>query len=122
MATTAPNCRECGEKLTQYVYFCHATIDPERKKQFGYKGNGFFCTLRCGFRYAVNTLKRRGASEKSDLADDIGEALSRVSAGQNHDFTIGRVWFTANGDLQVRCRNEQEAKELMAALRLECVR
>jgi hypothetical protein len=55
----APNCRECGKPLAPYIYFGHPTIDPERKKQFGYGGNGVFCTLRCGYRYALNMVKRR---------------------------------------------------------------
>ena len=54
---TTPTCAECGNVLKPYTYFGHQEIDPEHKKQFGYDGNGIFCTLRCGYRWALNTIQ-----------------------------------------------------------------
>lgn len=54
---TPPECRRCGEKLKPYIYFGDHTIDPKRVKKWGYEGNGIFCTLRCGYRHALELLK-----------------------------------------------------------------
>lgn len=56
--TTVPNCRECGDRLEPYLYCGHPDIDPHGKKRWGYNGNNIFCTLRCGFKYGVNAVKR----------------------------------------------------------------
>jgi hypothetical protein len=54
----APRCRRCACKLKPYIYFGDSVIDPKREKRFGYEGNGFFCTLRCGFRFALDAVKK----------------------------------------------------------------
>jgi hypothetical protein len=38
-------CRWCGDKLRPG--------DVEGDPRLGYRGNGRFCTLRCGYQYAV---------------------------------------------------------------------
>jgi hypothetical protein len=48
-----PLCRSCGRPLPKYQFFGHPVIDPERSRQYGYEGNGYFCTLRCGFKWAL---------------------------------------------------------------------
>jgi hypothetical protein len=46
-------CAYCGKKLPSNRY-------PEIYGDTpGYDGNGFFCTLRCGFAWAVSEMKRR---------------------------------------------------------------
>lgn len=35
-------CAQCGKPLRKWI-----------DASYGYTGNGFFCSLRCGFRYAV---------------------------------------------------------------------
>ena len=49
-ASHVPLCVGCGEKLRSAPF-----VDG-----YGKDGNGFFCTLRCGFRYAVRVAKSRG--------------------------------------------------------------
>lgn len=44
-----PHCWMCRHQLRPYVY--HALGDG---KKYGYEGNNIFCSLRCGFRWAVN--------------------------------------------------------------------
>ena len=46
----------------------------------------------------------------AELADEIEEAAEHGDRGYE------RVWFTANGDLQIRCRNPEETREIIAAL------
>lgn len=43
-----PHCRYCDHELGVYIFYA---VDSERK--FGYEGNNKFCTLRCGFNWAV---------------------------------------------------------------------
>jgi len=57
MNETAPNCHECGERLKPYIYFGHAEIDPKGSAKWGYQGNNIFCTLRCGYRFALNMVR-----------------------------------------------------------------
>ena len=53
-----PTCHNCGEPLSQYRFFGHKDIDPDKKRRWGYEGNGIFCTLRCGFNWALSKLRR----------------------------------------------------------------
>lgn len=48
-----PKCRQCSHELE--VYFHWSGGDDTHC--FGYEGNNNFCTLRCGFRWAVAGLK-----------------------------------------------------------------
>lgn len=51
--TKRPICRTCDKPLGHYKYFGHPVIDPTKVKVFGYEGNGYFCSLRCGFNWAL---------------------------------------------------------------------
>jgi hypothetical protein len=42
--TVARKCSQCGKPLRKWV---------EGVGYVGYIGNGYFCSLRCGFKYAV---------------------------------------------------------------------
>lgn len=46
-----------------------------------------------------------------ELAEEIEQAAEHGDRGYE------RVWFTANGDLQIRCRNPEEIQAIIAALR-----
>lgn len=41
------HCKYCGKRLRKAQFF----------EGYGYDGNGFFCTLRCGFGWAVWKVK-----------------------------------------------------------------
>ncbi|ANS02871.1 hypothetical protein [uncultured Mediterranean phage uvDeep-CGR0-AD1-C239] len=47
------HCEWCGNRLP------HQT-EPYSKKDggYGYAGNGYFCSLRCGFQYAIGEYGR----------------------------------------------------------------
>ena len=57
-ATHQPTCRCCGDRLKPYIYFGDSVIDPKKEKRLGYEGNGIYCTLRCGFRDAVDLVRK----------------------------------------------------------------
>lgn len=52
-----PNCRRCGKPLWPYIYFGHPDIDPKHEQKWGYNGNNVFCTLRCGYHWAMDRIK-----------------------------------------------------------------
>lgn len=43
-------CLWCGNKLKKDIY-----VQQHYPGQLGYKGNGAFCSLRCGFNFGVTT-------------------------------------------------------------------
>ena len=53
-----PRCRRCDAKLKPYIYAGDPVIDPDGTKKLGYEGNGIYCTLRCGFRDAVELVRK----------------------------------------------------------------
>jgi len=53
MDNDRPFCRTCDKPLGQYRFFGHPDIDPGKARRWGYEGNGYFCTLRCGFNWAL---------------------------------------------------------------------
>lgn len=61
-------CLWCGARLQLWL-----KLHPEHGK--GYAGGGYFCTLRCAFRFA-NTMAQRGAkfapvtNEKEEKSHD----------------------------------------------------
>jgi hypothetical protein len=50
-------CIQCGKKLTKNPYFVG----------YGYDGNGYFCILRCGYRYALNIVERQYGKRKGEV-------------------------------------------------------
>ena len=60
--TERPLCKECARTLAPYRFRGHPVIDPDRRKAFGYEGNGVFCSLRCGYKFALRTVKLRKKS------------------------------------------------------------
>lgn len=50
------------------------------------------------------------------LALDLAAAATHKSNGGNLATTFGRVWFTGNGDIQVRCSTPEEVYALLRAL------
>jgi hypothetical protein len=59
-----PECRTCDKRLPTFRFFRHPTIDPTGTRQFGYEGNGFFCSLRCGFNWALVRQPGYGRKKK----------------------------------------------------------
>lgn len=63
----APDCRRCGKKLRPEfdvvsrrveTHEGHHTVDePGALRGFGYNGRGYFCSLRCGWGFAVELLE-----------------------------------------------------------------
>jgi hypothetical protein len=64
-----PKCRFCGKPLVgKYGYesvrrdlpggrgYHSVTVRDTKPYGYGYRGSGFFCSLRCGFNYAENHL------------------------------------------------------------------
>ena len=57
-------CQWCGDRLRR-----EKAIDPKSAEPYpgnvvlleqgGYQGNGLFCTLRCGYQWAIRALSRR---------------------------------------------------------------
>jgi len=54
-----PKCRACGTPLRPYRY--RSPEHPERT--YGDYGDGLFCGLTCGHRYAVWSLKPKAAKK-----------------------------------------------------------
>ena len=64
---TCPPCRACGRKLRPTFEMVsvrvetkeghHTILEPGELKGFGYNALGHFCTLRCGWRFAVDSLE-----------------------------------------------------------------
>lgn len=66
--TTTPLCRNCRKKLranyksesvrvqTEAGYHTKV-VRTDEVEGYGYHDNGHFCTLRCGFLYAINFLE-----------------------------------------------------------------
>ena len=50
-------CIQCGKKLTKNPYLVG----------YGYDGNGYFCILRCGYRYALNIVERQYGKRKGEV-------------------------------------------------------
>lgn len=49
-ASATPTCKMCGKLLRRYRY----RNEPWGKgREWGDHGDGFFCTLRCGYAWAV---------------------------------------------------------------------
>lgn len=74
-----PSCRQCGQKLrpsfrmvskrveTNEGYY---TVDePGELEGFGYMARGHFCSLRCGWRFAVDHIEE---TEQVDEPKDAG--------------------------------------------------
>lgn len=47
-----PGCRHCGEPLPIYIY-------SHQRARYGYKGDGVFCRLSCGYWYGVHAAGGR---------------------------------------------------------------
>lgn len=60
-----PKCRQCGKLLSAYKY-ADAEWNRGKDRRFGYEGNNFFCTLRCGFYYGLRCVQTE-AITKSGL-------------------------------------------------------
>lgn len=52
----------------------------------------------------------------SQVANNIDQATAQPKPDLKSEF--GRVWFTANGDLQIRCKTPEEARKIAEALRV----
>lgn len=56
-----PLCRTCMKELADYWTLNWPTASrlPISRSHagFGYFGNGFFCTLRCGYRYGLRQVR-----------------------------------------------------------------
>lgn len=62
-----PTCRQCGAKLRplfskKYVRVdthegFHSVEQPDKLLGFGYTARGHFCSLRCGWRFAIDTIE-----------------------------------------------------------------
>jgi hypothetical protein len=60
----AHGCRYCGKMLPEYVtapYTNGRKLQPSEIVHlgWGWKGNGHFCTQRCGFKFAVARLREQ---------------------------------------------------------------
>jgi hypothetical protein len=57
-----PRCQQCGRKMPAYfTYEFHPTLllRPVMRSfaGWGYDGNGYFCSLRCGYRYGLSVMR-----------------------------------------------------------------
>ena len=59
-----PRCKQCGESLPHYQY--HAQRDS--RSEYGYHGDGEFCSLRCGYRYGLRAVRQQNQINAEALA------------------------------------------------------
>ena len=62
-----PSCRQCGNKLRPEFKLvsrtietddgCYTVDEPGELQGFGYMARGHFCSLRCGWRFAVDLIE-----------------------------------------------------------------
>lgn len=52
-------CKYCRKPLPLYR-FADQDWAKEKGKVWGYRGNNYFCTLRCGFKYAILAAQEIG--------------------------------------------------------------
>jgi hypothetical protein len=76
--TAYPTCRHCGKKMppiketrsirVDFPDGGHTYKEEETGKilGYGYWRQGFFCTLRCGYRYAVKCIQKGKEAVRSD--------------------------------------------------------
>ncbi len=65
-----PRCLGCGKRLAEVMDHRPRRVevpggfmtvtDKVPTGRYGYLGNGYFCTLRCGFQYGVSNARARG--------------------------------------------------------------
>lgn len=56
-----PRCRQCGKALRRYSW------RGGTPNLFGYVGRGHFCSLRCGWRFAIDAIEERPGTPGASL-------------------------------------------------------
>lgn len=75
------NCLHCNRPMTQWLKIqWQQTGDPPHTQLkelsreevgFGYEGNGFFCSMHCGWEWAVKTAK--GTQQWVETTEQVDE-------------------------------------------------
>lgn len=63
-----PRCFYCDKPMNQVIRRYHSGFRLERPVKtgtFGYQGNGWFCSLRCGYAWSLREIKSEGAFSRS---------------------------------------------------------
>lgn len=62
-----PRCFYCDKPMNQVVTIERWAGKKRRTKTgtFGYRGNGWFCSLRCGYAWSLREIKSEGAFSRS---------------------------------------------------------
>ncbi|HEY2510176.1 MAG TPA: hypothetical protein VGI39_04950 [Polyangiaceae bacterium] len=76
MKSRNPRCRQCGKPLRLYTW------SGGPPSLFGCSGRGHFCSLRCGWRFAIDAVEDTPGTPGGSLRSPISEHARRRAAAE----------------------------------------